>query len=121
MKVLKPIQNHINFSFVANVVPRSPDSGFSLCIGSTGETYDFLTGISFVGRSGIVFDQSGNFFGGYYSGRSIEIEGHIIGDRLSYFCDGVLMNNNIFVTGNFNAVEFNKLNDSTAIVDFNYY
>lgn len=119
MKILSNIQNYEKFSFLATIVPRSPDSGFSLSFGNSGED-GFITGARFYGRSGLVFDQENNFFGGYYSGRSLDIEGHFFGSRLSYFCDGVLMNNNIPVSNDFDCVEFEKLGDSSLRLELNY-
>lgn len=119
MKTLASIQNYESFYFKANITPRSPASGFSFAFGETGVS-GFSTGIVFSGRSGLVFDQSGNFFGGYYSGRQLEIEGHFFGERLSYLCDGVLVNNNIPISNNFNAVEFDKIGNSELNLELNY-
>jgi hypothetical protein len=120
MKSLASIKKYNSFSFKANITPRSPESGFDLCFGTTGSSGVFATGSRFYGRSGLVFDQSGNFFGGYYSGRSLEIEGHFFGDRLSYFYNGVLVNNNASVQSSFDSVEFDKFGDSTLYLELNY-
>jgi hypothetical protein len=120
MKTIAPIKNYQCFSFRANIVPRVPLSGFDLSFGSTGEAGNFTTGVRFYGRSGMAFDQSGNFFGGYYSGRSLDIEGHFFGDRLSYFCNGVLVNNDIPIVNSFNAIEFDKFGDSQLSLELNY-
>lgn len=120
MKTLQEIERYTNFYFITDIVPRVPDSGFSLYFGNTGASQIFSTGIGFYGKSGMVFDSQNNFFGGYYSGRQIEIEGHFFNGRLSYFCDGELMANNITYTGNFNCIEFNKLGDSSLSMQINY-
>ena len=120
MKVLSTIKNYQSFSFKANITPRSPESGFSFAFGETGTLGTFSTGIVFSGTSGLVFDQSGNFFGGYYSGRSLEIEGHFFGDRLSYFCNGVLINNNLPITNSFDCVEFDKIGNSQLNLQLSY-
>jgi len=120
MKTLAKIQNYSNFFFKATITPRVPLSGFDFSFGTTGESGDFSTGVRFYGRSGMVFDQSGNLFGGYYSGRSLEIEGHFFGDRLSYFHNGVLINNNIPIENSFNSVEFDKFGDSVLYLEMNY-
>lgn len=120
MKTTKPIQNYEKFYFLANITPRSPDSGFRLSFGSTGVSGEFSTGISFYGRSGLVFDNDDNFFGGYYSGRSFKIEGHFFGDRLSYFYDDVLINNNLPIVNNFNSIEFEKFENSQLSLQMNY-
>lgn len=119
MKALSNIQNYEKFKFLATIVPKSPDSGFSLSFGTSGEA-GFTTGARFYGRSGLVFDQENNFFGGYYSGRSLDIEGHFFGNRLSYLYNGTLINNNIPLLNNFNCIEFEKLNDSELNVVLNY-
>lgn len=120
MKILNPIQNYEKFYFSASITPRNPDSGFSFAFGTTGNLGEFTTGVRFYGRSGLVFDDANNFFGGYYSGRSLELEGHFFGDRLSYFYNGVLINNNIPVSNNFNAIEFEKFGNSTLRLELNY-
>ena len=120
MKTGTPIQNYESFYFKAIITPREPNSGFCLSFGATGQDGSLTTGVSFSGRSGFVFDQSGNFFGGYYSGRSLNLEGHFFGDRLSYFYNSKLVNNNIPIANNFNAVEFEKFGDSTLSLEVNY-
>ena len=119
MKKTKSIDTYENFYFKADIISRCPDSGFSLSFGDLNSGV-FTTGVVFSGRSGLIFDQSGNFFGGYYSGRSFNLEGHFFGDRLSYFYDGVLMNNNLTVTTGFNAIEFDKFDRSSLNIDLYY-
>lgn len=120
MKTLATIKNYQSFAFKADITPRSPASGFSLAFGNTGSSGIFSTGVVFSGRSGFVFDQSGNLFGGYYSGRQIQIEGHFFGDRLSYFYDGVLVNNNLPVSNSFDSVEFDKIENSQLNLRLDY-
>jgi hypothetical protein len=126
MKVLQSINRSKLFYFKASITPRSPASGFSFAFGSTGESQVFNTGIVFSGRNGLIFDQSGNFFGGYYSGRQSQIEGHVFENRLSYFYEDSLVNNNIVfdsghqISGGFNCFEFDKIEDSSLLLNLNY-
>ena len=138
MKILQSIESSVPFYFTATITPRSVISGFSIAFGNTGTNNEFSTGIVFSGRNGFVFDQSGNFFGGYYSGRQLEIEGHIFNEkssevegyisneRLSYFYNGNLINNNISINENnefsygYNCFEFDKIEDSVISLQVNY-
>jgi hypothetical protein len=120
MKNLATINNYESFFFKANIVPRDPESGFSLAFGNTGGSLDFVTGVVFSGARGMVYDQFGNFFGGYYSGRSLDIEGHFFGDRLSYFYNGVLIKNNFPISNNFDAIEFDKHGESQLSLNVSY-
>lgn len=126
MKILQSIEPYRSLYFTATITPKSVVSGFSIAIGNTGETDGFLTGIIFSGRNGFVFDQKGNFFGGYYSGRQLEIQGHLFRNRLSYFYNSNLVSNNITITNSdqssyaYNCFEFDKIEDSTVSVQFNY-
>jgi hypothetical protein len=120
MKLLSSISNYEKFRFAATITPRQPDSGFSLCFGNTDVSGLFNTGIKFYGSGGLVFDNDGKFFGGYQSGRSLEIEGSFFGDRMSYLYNGHLVRNNLLTNGNFDTVEFEKFGDSEASVRFEF-
>lgn len=120
MKVLSTIQDYEQFRFSADIVPRQPDSGFSLCFGQTGDS--FYTGIRFYGSGGLVFDNEDTFFGGYQSGRSVKISGNYFGDenRMSYFYDGKLVTNNLETTGRFDTIEFEKFGNSQLNFNIEY-
>jgi hypothetical protein len=117
---------------VSSITLDTPNSGFSLMFGySTGGSH-FQTGFGFSGYSGYVFDYSGLMIGGYRSGAPFEIESNIFKNenRVSYFVDGVLINNNLSYDSSilfFNKVEFEKYNNSTASITIydgdseNYY
>jgi hypothetical protein len=122
MKVLSLIDNYEKFNFAATITPTQPNSGFSMCFGRTGVSGFFETGIKFYGSGGLVFDNDGKFFGGYQSGRSLEIEGHFFGEenRMSYMCNGKLVRNNLVATGNFDTIEFDKHGESNLDIRFNY-
>ena len=104
-------------SFVANMEFRinDPKSGFSFAFGNgTGES-DFSTGLFFRGYSGYIFDQSGNFFGGYRSGSRFEIEVRCFDqERAAYFFNNKLIANNLAVSGSINCIEFDKYGTSSV-------
>jgi hypothetical protein len=120
MKVLASIDNYEKFKFAATITPRQPDSGFSMCFGNTDLSGSFKTGIRFYGSGGLVFDDDGKFFGGYQSGRSLEIAGSFFGNRMSYFYNGNLVRNNLITNGNFTEVEFEKFGDSELNLRFDF-
>lgn len=117
---------------VSSINIDTPNSGFSLMFGySTGGSH-FQTGFGFSGYSGYIFDYNGLMIGGYQSGTPFEIESNIFKNegRVSYFVDGVLINNNSSYNPSisiFNKVEFEKYNNSTANISIydgdseNYY
>lgn len=122
MKTIQNISGCERFRFSADVVPRQPDSGFSLYFGVSGEAGSFHTGVGFYGSGGLVFDGEGSFFGGYQSGRSLGIQGSFFGDedRMSYFLDGKLVKNNMIATGIYDAVEFDKFGNSQLNLSVEY-
>ena len=115
------LSNYQNAIYDISVSVDSPLSGFELSLSETGEFYssDLIT---FSGKEGYVFDQSGNFFGGYRSGISFDLEVHhdYINNSFSYYQDGVLIANGLDVTGqtqgatdkSVNCLIFNKHGDS---------
>jgi len=107
---------HVNSNFVADLEFRvnEPASGFSFAFGSGTGAGDFTTGLSFRGSGGYLFDQSGNFFGGYRSGELFNVQVHSFDfERASYFYDGVLMSNHIEIICPINCIEFEKYGSST--------
>lgn len=120
MKIISGIQEYSNFYFDLSLIPREPVSGFSLYFGTTGVSGVFTTGIGFYGTGGMIFDNSGDLFGGYYSGRAVEIQGHLFDGRLSYFYDGTLIKNNLPSANNFNSIEFDKHGNTPLNLSLNY-
>jgi hypothetical protein len=120
MKIISGIQEYSNFYFRASLIPTEPVSGFSLYFGTTGVSGIFTTGIGFYGTGGMIFDNSGDLFGGYYSGRSVDIQGHLFTGRLSYFYDDVLIKNNLPSANNFNSIEFDKHGETSLDLTLNY-
>lgn len=117
MKVYSPI--YPTGDFIADIEFRvnNPKSGFSFAFGNgTGES-NFSTGLYFNGYSGYIFDQSGNFFGGYRSGTRFEMQVKSFDEeRAAYYFNGKLVANNIRYTGAINCVEFQKYGSSLANV-----
>lgn len=120
MKIITGIQEYSNLYFKANIVEREPVSGFSLYLGVSGISGSFTTGVGFYGTGGMIFDNSGDLFGGYYSGRLTELEGHLFSGRLSYFYNGTLIKNNHPSSNNYNAIEFDKHGDTSLDLTLNY-
>jgi hypothetical protein len=117
------LSNYQNAIYDISLSINSPLSGFELSLSETGKFYssDLIT---FSGAEGYVFDQSGNFFGGYSSGVSFDLEVHhdYINSSFSYYQDGVLIANGMDITGqtngatdkSVNCLIFNKHGDSEA-------
>ena len=115
------LSNYQNAIYDISLSINSPLSGFELSLSETGKFHssDLIT---FSGAEGYVFDQSGNFFGGYGSGVSFDLEVHhdYINSSFSYYQDGVLIANGLDVTGqaygatdkSVNCLIFNKHGDS---------
>lgn len=116
MNVYAQIPNLENEMFIsADILCNDPLNGFDLYFGkNSGELFE--TGFGFFGRSGCIFDSDGFFFGGYNSGRRINISSHVFGDgRVSYFYNGKLINNDLTLASQIiDNVEFNKNNGSSA-------
>ena len=123
MKIYTPVDLFddcvINTSFIIN----SPESGFSFHLGNLSGS-SFITGFGFSGYSGYIFDHSGTFFGGYSSGTQFTLNCHLFdsGQRISYFYNDVLMSNYLPFKNSLalvNCIEFDKINNSTALVSIN--
>ena len=103
-----------SFSFAADITVGVPQSGFLFQIGQSGSNY--FSNVSFSGISGYIFDQSGNFFGGYQKGIPFKISGNYFFDdhtgRYSYYYNNVLVANNIHgSTGFVDNVRFEDYGD----------
>lgn len=117
MKVYEDFEILSDASLNASLIIRSPESGFRLSFGTRDEEDLFITGFTFYGYSGMLFDGDNNFFGGYTSGKAFNIHCHLFDSesRISYFFNDVLMNNNMsFAPYPVSTVEFDKINGSTV-------
>ncbi len=121
-----------NLAFTANIQVNSP-SGFIFHLSKTGEfIYDV---VSFSGFSGYIFDQMGNFVGGYRKNELINISGNYIygphlntgaltvddnsPSRLSYYLNNKLISNSISgQTGYFDTVRFENYGLNTMNFDY---
>ena len=107
---------------------NSPISGFEVSLMETGSgagAFKTANLVTFSGKEGYLFDQSGHFFGGYESGKPFTITTHydFVNSSFSYYWDGVLIANDLDVTGyavlqtgNVNFVSFDKHGNSSLNV-----
>jgi hypothetical protein len=121
-----------NLVFTANIQVNSP-SGFIFHLSKTGQSiYDV---VSFSGVSGYIFDQQGNFVGGYRKNEVINFSGNyfygphlnsgslVVDDnspsRFAYFIKNKLICNGISgQTGYFDTVRFEKYGVNTMNFDY---
>lgn len=95
--------------------------GFSVAIGAGTNEDNGLdySGILFSGYEGYIFDQDGDFVGGYRENKQFTITTHIHEDsHVSYYIDDVLIKNNYvtLTTGSVNRIEFEKHGDSSVYI-----
>jgi hypothetical protein len=109
-----------DFYLKADLTVNSPNSGFIFSIGNLSSDLEFTTGISISGTGGMLFDQSGRFFGGYYSGRQFNIECHFFTGSSNLFHNGVIMANDFPISEICNAIELDKYEDSSVSANINY-
>jgi hypothetical protein len=106
---------------------NSPESGFEFSLMETGYDGSWKTAnlVTISGVSGYLFDQSGNFFGGFQSGIPFNVKIYYDYDNktFSYDLEDVLMANSldvtgydVFETGLVNLAMFHKHGDSSATV-----
>lgn len=92
-----------NSSYNINFTVDSPISGFEFSLMETGIDGSFKSAnlVTISGKEGYLFDQSGNFFGGYRSGVPIplKIDYDYKNSTFSYYHDNVLMASALDVTG----------------------
>ena len=112
---------------------QSPVSGFEFSLMETGDIgggFATTNLITFSGKQGFIFDQSGNFFAGYISGVPLDLQIHYdyTNKTFSYYHGGVLIANGLDVTGavsseaanmemgKVNHVSFTKHGDSSLSI-----
>jgi len=129
MKVSGSLPQFENSIFDVAIVVDNPASGFEFSIMETGLDGSTFTGvdlIQFSGSEGYLFDQSGNYFGGYQSGIPFDMSVHY--DKTTtgfkyYFQDVLVANNLKANTGvleeRANIVQFEKYGNSTLSIDVN--
>ena len=120
------LSNYGNSIFDVSLSLESPISGFELSLTETGAFYSSNL-ITFSGQEGYLFDQSGNFFGGYQSGVpfKLKVSHDYTNSTFSYYHNDVLIANGLDVTGvacegatdgTINCVDFLSHADSSATV-----
>ena len=94
------LPNYKNAVYDLDITVNDPDKGFRFHLMETGASSESML-VSFSGHQGYLFDQSGNFFGGYDSGIPFELLVHYDHDNesFSYYHEKVLMANDMRVTG----------------------
>ncbi len=121
------LPNYKNSVCDITVYIESPLSGFELSLMETGilasaDAFKTANLVTFSGKEGYLFDQSGNFFGGYESGKpfGLKVFYDFDNSRFSYQHNNLLVANgldvtgySVFETGNVNCVMFNKYAGST--------
>ena len=122
MKVTESLPDLGDSIFNVGLVVDNPVSGFEFSIMETGVGVE-VDLIQFSGVSGYLFDQSGNFFGGYQSGTPFQMSIHYdkTNTGFKYYCEGVLMANNMASNvGSLdeiaNQIEFEKYGNSSLSV-----
>ena len=126
MKTSGSLPQFENSIFDVTVVVDNPLSGFEFSIMETGVGAPALSLIQFSGQEGYVFDQSGNFVGGYRSGVPFDMSIHYdwTTTGFKYYFEDVLVANNLKVNTGIlqeraNQVEFQKYGNSTLTVSVN--
>ena len=116
------IPNYKNAVYDLDVTVNDPAKGFRLDLMETGASSE-RTLVSFSGYEGYLFDQSGNFFGGYDSGVPFElvVQYDHTNKSFSYYHDGFLMANALDITGyvtdgKVNSVQFEGYSDGSLSV-----
>lgn len=115
MKVYQNIPSYQKSTIDFTVVVQPNSTGFSICGGSWADSTaltGFSTGFSVSGENGYLFDQSGNFFGGYKINVPFNLSFHFkSGAKYSYFHDDQLIANN-FNYSTIDTIEFGKDNST---------
>lgn len=119
MKYYAEFNEAEDFYVKADIIAKSPSSGFVFSVG-TMSSNTFTTGVTVSGISGMLFDQSGRFFGGFYSGRQFDLEFHFFPERSSLFHKNSIICNNYPISNLLNCVEFDKHENSSAAVNVYY-
>jgi|TARA_B100000519_G_scaffold149783_1_gene130596 hypothetical protein len=113
------IANYKNAVYDLDITVNDPANGFRLDLMETGSSSQ-RTLVTFSGYQGYLFDQSGNFFGGYDSGVPFElvVQYDHTNKTFSYYHDTVLMANGLDITGyvtdgKVNVVRFDGYNNGS--------
>ena len=123
MKVSGSLPELENSIFDITVLVDNPSSGFEFSLMETGVSATPHDLIQFSGKEGYLFDQSGNFFGGYQSGLPFTVSVYYdwTNTGFKYYFDDVLIANDLETSvgtlpRRVNQVEFQKYDNSTINV-----
>ena len=123
MKVSGSLPELENSIFNISVLVDSPLSGFEFSLMETGAGAAPHDLMQFSGKEGYLFDQSGNFFGGYQSGLPFTMSVHYdwTNTGFKYYFGDVLIANDLETSvgtlpRRVNQVEFQKHGNSTINV-----
>ena len=122
------LKGYENSVYDVDVTVDSPLSGFEFSLMETGNDGGWKSAnmVSISGKEGYLFDQSGNFFGGYESGVPFNLKIYYDYNQqaFSYYSDDVLMANSLDVTGYdifedgvINLIMFDKHADSSLALN----
>ena len=111
MIINESLSDYQNAIYDISLIVNSPDSGFELSLSETGKFYSSNL-ITFSGAGGYLFDQSGNFFGGYQSGVPFDLEVHhdYVNSTFSYYKNETLIANGLDITGESNGATDKSIN-----------
>ena len=117
MIVYKQVTGYTQSTIDLTLSVVDSDAGFTVCggIAQTGvdSTGLIATGFCISGSDGYLFDQSGNFFGGYQPNNPFNITLHLkTGDNFSYFHNDKIIANNLHSNDNIEFLKFEKENAS---------
>lgn len=120
MKVSGTLSGFNNSIVDIDLYIGSPYSGFEITAMETGAGSRENI-FAFSGKEGLIYDQTGRFFGGYKSGDSLNLQVHYnkTAQLFSYYYDGDLVCNNMVpLTSNnsINSIEFDKHGSSSLNV-----
>ena len=118
------LKGYENSTYSVDVTVNSPLSGFEFSLMETGDDGGWKSAnmVTISGKEGYLFDQSGNFFGGYESGVPFNLKVYYDYNlaTFSYYHEDVLMANaldvtgiDVFEEGVINLIMFDKHGDSS--------
>jgi hypothetical protein len=111
MNVTGDLTNYQNAVYDISVTVNNPLSGFEFSLAETGKFYSSQL-VTFSGVEGYLFDQSGNFFGGYASGTPFDLTVYhdYANNTFSYYKDEILIANKLDITGASKGATDNSIN-----------
>lgn len=123
MIVYKQVTGYKQSTIDLTISVGDTDAGFTVCGGlaetGVGSTGLITTGFCISGSDGYLFDTSGNFFGGYQPNTPFNLQIHLkTGDKWSYFHNGKIIANDLYLDENVEFLKFEKENASLSATIF---